>query len=260
MTHFTKELKACTDDIKTWMTENQLKLNDDKTALLFPSSLKPSTVSLLDSITLGSQNIPFSDSARNVGLILDSKLLMKKHVIKSCTVKLPISSLNALVQSTGFSLKMQPRLLLLLISSHGSETTATVSSWVHPILPSNISRKFKTLLQHSFSWAPRHQLTLNTFPEKLHWLPISERIEYKVACMCFSAINDSGSAYLSELQHVYTPSRTLLSSSDTRTLKIQQYKPRLVDFAPSLALDPTFGIHSHKTLDTAQPRHLLKPS
>ena len=24
---------------------------------------------------------------------------------------------------------------------------------------------------------------------------------------------------------------------------------------PSLAFDPTFGIHSHKTLDTAQPCH-----
>ncbi len=28
-------------------------------------------------------------------------------------------------------------------------------------------------------------------------------------------------------------------------------------FTPSLALDPTFGIHSHKTLDTAQPCHFL---
>ena len=35
---------------------------------------------------------------------------------------------------------------------------------------------------------------------------------------------------------------------------------RLMAFAPSLALDPTFGIHSHKTLDTAQPCHLLKPN
>ena len=69
------------------MTENQLKLNDDKTeALLFPfsSSLKLSTVSLPDSITLGSHNIPFSDSARNLGFILDSKLSIKKHVIKIC--------------------------------------------------------------------------------------------------------------------------------------------------------------------------------
>ena len=69
------------------MTENRLKLNDDKTeALLFPfsSSLKPPTVSLHDSITLGSHNIPFSDSSRNLGFILDSKLSMKKHVIKIC--------------------------------------------------------------------------------------------------------------------------------------------------------------------------------
>ena len=76
--------------------------------------------------------------------------------------------------------------------------------------------------------------------------------------MCFSAINGSGLAYLSELLHVYTPSRTLRSSSDTRMLEIQQYT--LMAFAPSLALDPTFGIHSRKTLDTAQPCHLLKPN
>ena len=32
VTNLTKELHACTDDIKTWMTENQLNLNDDKTS------------------------------------------------------------------------------------------------------------------------------------------------------------------------------------------------------------------------------------
>ena len=82
VTNLTKELDACTDDIKTWMTENQLKLNDDKTeALLFPVSsyLRPSTVSLPDS-----HNIPSPDSARNLGVILDSNLSTKKHVIKIC--------------------------------------------------------------------------------------------------------------------------------------------------------------------------------
>ena len=108
---------------------------------------------------------------------------------------------------------MQPRLLLLPISFHGL-TTATVSSWVHPILSSNLSRKFTCFLG-----TPSPPLL-----KKLHWLPISERIKYKVACMCFSAINGSGPAYLSELLHVYTPSHTLCSSSDTRMLEIQQYK------------------------------------
>ena len=73
--------------------------------------------------------------------------------------------------------------------------------------------------------------TLNTSPgKKMHWLPISEHIKYKVACMCFSAINGSGPAYLSELLHMYSPSRTLRSSSDTRMLKIQQYKRKTHGF------------------------------
>ena len=69
------------------MTKTQPKLNDDKTEALlfpFPSSLKPSTVPFPDSITLGSHNIPFSDSARNLGVILESNLSTKKKVIKIC--------------------------------------------------------------------------------------------------------------------------------------------------------------------------------
>ena len=83
----TEELCACTDDIKAWMTENQLKLNNDRTeALLFSfSSLsKPAAISLPDSITLGCHNIPFSDSVRNLGFILDSELSIKKRVIMLC--------------------------------------------------------------------------------------------------------------------------------------------------------------------------------
>ena len=48
--------------------------------------------------------------------------------------------------------------------------------------------------------------------------------------MCFSAIGGSGPAYLSELLHVYTPSHTLCSSSDTRMLEIQQYKRKTHGF------------------------------
>ena len=61
-------------------------------------------------------------------------------------------------------------------------------------------------------------------------LPISESVKYHVACMCFSAINGFGPAYPSELLHVYTPSCTLRSPSDTHMLKIQQYKHKTYGF------------------------------
>ena len=56
------------------------------------------------------------------------------------------------------------------------------------------------------------------------------------------------------LLHVYTLSCTIHSSFDTRMLEIEHYKRKTRGFR---TLDPTFGIHSHKTLGTAQPCHLL---
>ena len=153
---------------------------------------------------------------------------------------------------------MQPTLLLLPISFHGL-ITATVSSCERLILSSNLSRKFRTLLQDLFSWHPRHHHSPPLL-EKLHWLPISERIKYKVACMCFSAINGSGPATslnccMSTLRLVHYA--LLLTPA---CWKSNNTNARLMASALSLALDPTFGIHSHKPLDIAQSCHLLKPN
>ena len=85
--------------------------------------------------------------------------------------------------------------------------------------------------------APRHHHSTSLL-EKLHWLPISEHIKYKVACVCFNA--GSGPAYLSELLHVYNLRlvRTLRISSHTRMLKIQQYKRKTRGFRTSSCFGP----------------------
>ena len=53
-----------------------------------------------------------------------------------------------------------------------------------------------------------------------YWLPIRARIQYKVSTLCFSVITGTGPQYPSELLHLYSPSRDLRSSADTRILKI----------------------------------------
>ena len=50
------------------------------------------------------------------------------------------------------------------------------------------------------------------------------------------------------------------SVSEKPMMKSSNTNARLVAFALCLALDPTFGIHFHKTLDTAQSCHLLSSS
>ena len=216
------ELDACTDGIKTWMMENQLELNDNKTeALLFPfsSSLKP-TIPLPDSITLGSHNIPFSDSARNLGFILDSKLSMKKHIIKICqTAYFELKHISSICRfpTEDATKTLVTSYILSWLDYCNCLLTGTPNSVIQPL------QKIQNFAARLVLLAPcQHHST--PLLEKLHWLPISEHIKHEVTWMCFSAINGSGPAYLSELLHAYTPSRTLRSFSDTLMLEIQQYK------------------------------------
>ena len=82
---FTHDLQSCTDDIKAWMCNNQLKLNEDKTeAILFSTPSLSSCHCLPSSVMVGTREIMFSGKVRNLGFILDSNLTMKQHVIKIC--------------------------------------------------------------------------------------------------------------------------------------------------------------------------------
>ena len=82
--------------------------------------------------------------------------------------------------------------------------------------------------------------------QKLHWFPITKCIEYKVARMCFYAINDFGPSYPLGLIYVYTLSHMLYSLSNSHILEIQQCNTnaKCIAFAlvPSLGL--TFGTQS----------------
>ena len=56
--------------------------------------------------------------------------------------------------------------------------------------------------------------------QKLHWLLVVSRIQYKIATLCYSSLTESYPVHLSELLTVYHPSRQLRSISDTRTIRI----------------------------------------
>ena len=54
----------------------------------------------------------------------------------------------------------------------------------------------------------------------LHWLPVQKRIKNKVCSICYTTLTGASPKYMSELVNVYTPSRCLCSSSDSRTLTV----------------------------------------
>ena len=70
-------------DVKTWMTQNKLKPNDDKTEALpinrttFPNA-QPT------SLRVGSTDIPFTTSVRNLGFMISDNMFLDKHISNVC--------------------------------------------------------------------------------------------------------------------------------------------------------------------------------
>ena len=49
--------------------------------------------------------------------------------------------------------------------------------------------------------------------QKLHWLPVKFRLDFKVLLLTYKALNNLAPSYLQDLLHIHTPSRTLRSAS-----------------------------------------------
>ena len=99
---------------------------------------------------------------------------------------------------------------------------------------------------------------------KLHWLPVPNRIDYKVALLTFKTLTSHQPAYLNSLLIPYQPSRSLRSTSGhlltvPRTTTaftskaFSSYAPRLWNRLPQSIRDLAFSPISNLTSDTTLP-------
>ena len=68
-------MQSCVDDVKFWMTQNKLQLNEGKTEALLIDPQNSANLPL--SSKFGQNDICFSRSVRNLGVIFYDKLSMK---------------------------------------------------------------------------------------------------------------------------------------------------------------------------------------
>ena len=75
-------MQQCVRDVKSWMTHNKLKLNDDNTqALIIPVPRILNSIPLPDSLTVENSTVRFSKSAKYPEVTLDMHLTMTAHVV-----------------------------------------------------------------------------------------------------------------------------------------------------------------------------------
>ena len=208
--------QTCISDIKDRATENKVQLKADKTEkILFNSSKLKHTPAPL-SICLAT--ISFSNSARNLGFYLAKDPCMKKHISSSSKLLFWKSDIIVLFATT--SLMMPPKLVGSLVLSRIDYCNFLLAG-----LPQSLVGKLPSPTQCSPSCSPctstcsHHSNTQTSSLVACHSTSF-----YKTTCLCFNAITSSTPAYLSDLLHLYSPSRSLRSSADTHLLKIPLYK------------------------------------
>ena len=60
--------------------------------------------------------------------------------------------------------------------------------------------------------------------KSLHWLPVEQRMQYTIALLGFKCVYGSAPGHLQNLVELYTPRRTLRSSSDKLALSIPKLR------------------------------------
>ena len=217
----------CYSDVKNWMTNNKLKLNDDKTeAILISTRQKLSQLPPL-SLQLCNTTIPISESAKNLGVHLDSTLSMQNFVsqtAKSCYYHLRRISLIRKHLTTEATVKLVLCLIMSRIDYCNSLLSGVNQSYIHTLqrIQNNAARLILKTKKTD------HISPLLT---QLHWLPVQKRILYKLDTICYKCLNNAAPDYLTSLLNSYKPSRTLRSASDPLTLKtprtkLNSYGPR----------------------------------
>jgi hypothetical protein len=202
-------MAGCIVETKRWMTANKLKLNENKTEALivYASStrLKPMKIPL----RVGEETVPLASTARNLGVILDSHLSLDDHVRSICKRAffhlhrisrirkyLTHSAVRQLVHAFVTSQLDYGNSLLAGLPEFRLDRLQRVQNAAARMITG--SRKFDPITPHLVT---------------LHWLPVRQRIEFKIAMLTFRSLDGSAPRYLSDLINLYHPTRTLRSSN-----------------------------------------------
>ena len=162
-------------DTNLWMTANKLKLNNDKTDLLvFTARHRPQP--MLKSIYGGTDLVNASESARNIGVCFDNLITIEKQITLIC--KSAFYQLHNIAKIRKF------------ISSEDCETlihafVSTKLDYCNSLLSGLSQSQIQKLQYVQNSTArlltgTRKYDSITPILKELHWLPVAERIHYKI--------------------------------------------------------------------------------
>ena len=176
------------------MGSNRLKLNADKTQVIWVGTRQQLDKIHITELQLQSEKVQFADTVSDLGVVVDSQLIMSAHmtaVSRSCLFQL--RQLRTVRHS--LSMDAAKTLVSAFISSrldYCNSLLAGVTSGLLTKLQSvqNAAARFATM-----SWKFDH---ITPVLRDLHWLPLRRRIDFKVATLVYKCLHGFAPPYLAE--------------------------------------------------------------
>ena len=205
----TEKMQQIVYQIKNWMTSNKLKLNDEKTEVIFMSSPFYQNKLRIDEFVAGSTPVTPVPSARNIGVVFDQTMSMRDQVNAVCrAANMHLRSIGRIRKFISYD--ACERLIHAFVSSRLDCGNAVLYG-LPDVQIDRMQHILHTAARILTLLPPRSHISATM--QQLHWLPVRRRIEYKILLLTFKALNGLAPEYLCDLLQRHVPVRSLRSSN-----------------------------------------------
>jgi hypothetical protein len=206
MKHAISKLEECIAHIAAWMKANKLQLNAEKTEAIIVCHPQHRHKLQHRTITIGNTSVVPSSSVRNLGAIFDHNMSMADQITAICR------SLNFQLRSIGrirkFLTRKSAETIVHSVITSRLDTNNALLQGISKTQLDKLSRVQRTAAR--VVTCTKKYTPINILNE-LHWLPVAQRISFKILVLVFKSLNGLGPQYLTELLDAYVPTRSLRS-------------------------------------------------
>ena len=189
------EVEECAIDVRSWMDQVRLKMHSAKTEFIYFGSRVQLSKCVVTHLNVNGELVERATLIKYLRAWLDAKLLFKEHTTKKCQTEiinyLHIGNFHHLLTDSACE-----TLLLSLCVSHLDYANALLYG-----LPATTIDKFQriqNMCAHLVLRRSKRSSITQCFKD-LHWLPIHQRIEFKILTLMYKCLNKQALEYLQNL-------------------------------------------------------------
>ena len=220
-------MEECLIDVDNWMCKTSLQMNNGKTEFIYFGSRQMLSLCNAEEIDVPDTKISRSKIVRYLEALLDSELNLKKHVTTISTKAMNSINRITLIRNS-LSKEVWQTLVQAMVISHLDFANAILID-----LPDITIKELQTVQNIAASLVLGNENSGESSKEnlqKLHWLPVKFRVEFKIICLVQWCIQNQAPDYLRNLLTLLPVCRAGLRSEVSNTFNLTILKVEMETF------------------------------